>query len=1022
MNHHPHHHAPQYLDANNIIFMQLPNTPLTHRVLPIFEQLFLHLVKFAPNEPNLSAIDDCLKAFKLLDSEILDIINSWECPLYGHTLTCYVKLLYASKEVCSTLPPVKKFRKKEHEVAEKPPTQNSAEKIIQIDSSEHTDELIVPRDQILSIFTKYNCPCPHENCDFKTVLHSFLSTIQFSPLVSHQLSPNAFDLISPSYLNHFDTVDDISPLMLAINNPFTSRIVSYLLHTQKIDLRTPSKNSKYPLQHAIQRGSSPETLRVVKLLVENKAELTYNKVNQSLQPLALAINTRSDQIGEYLIQSGHPPNFPYSFNTTLLYASISQHMTLTSLALLEAKADVSEKPGTDGHTILHHAALFNNTDVVEKLIKMKIPADVKNSLGQTPLECLMGQNSSHGQVIKELILNGANPNRAATQGAKLPVPFICQALFRHNYDQVRALLAGAYEKSLVTGDKSQSTVVREPVKKNQVVEKQIETEKKGWFRSLFSGSKMTENTKKNEQNSTNSPTPISLFPNVNIICPRPIYQGSPFLYAIHNAPQDIVEIMIKYFKADLLTKNDNKCTILHIAISRQTNIIHQEQIHFEKQNQFIQERLGPSAYELTHHSFHSGHQLQPPGLLHTNSNSVSKINSISISTSTISDKQDEGDQTLTKNNVRNRQNTSHYGSFHSTTRLPGTFSPNGVPHLPSKSFHSSSQSNLISPSLTRNPSASSQIFDPIAIEANRTAMAKSFHLSSTIFDPFANLSSFKLSHQSLYTIPSFDQDNNQYVLSPVCYSQGLKTPDLLSTPRTPKNQSYLSSLLHQTSYSHGVNDVLRNSSSRNSSTEFVTIDTANDDTKIEPIENKQEKIVPIDTPTNPKHGRVHFSPSAMPEERLSNFIRSSLGSSNSDTPLTPFDEDIYPSMSPTLSTHSNPPPNSHRFYNPRLDPSGLTPIATTLSPITDVDSVDEERQYLIRTNLYDHDNDSYNGSENGSPKGIVLRKQINPEIESIVDWDNFDNEDEEVILLARLLKTVYNHFHNKNDHHDFELI
>jgi hypothetical protein len=127
-------------------------------------------------------------------------------------------------------------------------------------------------------------------------------------------------------------------------------------------------------------------------------------------------------------------------------------------------------------------------------------------------------------------------------------------------------------------------------------------------------------------------------------------------------------------------------------------------------------------------------------------------------------------------------------------------------------------------------------------------------------------------------------------------------------------------------------------------------------------------------------------------------------------------------MSPTLSTHSNPPPNSHRFYNPRLDPSGLTPIATTLSPITDVDSVDEERQYLIRTNLYDHDNDSYNGSENGSPKGIVLRKQINPEIESIVDWDNFDNEDEEVVLLARLLKTVYNHFHNKNDHHDFELI
>lgn len=158
-----------------------------------------------------------------------------------------------------------------------------------------------------------------------------------------------------------------------------------------------------------------------------------------------------------LIEGGFVKRFIKTFNTTP-HLDISAHPVRDS------------RPGYEGWTLLHHAALLGDVRVVAFLVEKGHPIDIiESSISkQTPLMIAITHNNV--DVAKELVMLGADPSLTDFRGenaihyaARVSGIMIKEIIRVGNFsrDQIAALMTATNAKKKFPEDLSASDIVKE---------------------------------------------------------------------------------------------------------------------------------------------------------------------------------------------------------------------------------------------------------------------------------------------------------------------------------------------------------------------------------------------------------------------------------------------------------------------------------------------------------------------------------------------------------------------------------
>jgi ankyrin repeat protein len=251
-----------------------------------------------------------------------------------------------------------------------------------------------------------------------------------------------------------------SPLMLATEKGYL-QIVKILL---KSGLPANEQNQKdRALLIAAQRGH----FEIAEVLTKNNANpnvpiITTNSDygNDCNAPLTVAAERNDFKMAKLLIDNGADVNFICKSGTSAFTKAIERYAhnyynpeyqkeTEKIISLLfESGLDIN---ATDerGTSPLMTAVYYNNYEVVEKLLKMKAPVDVRNKTGSTALMLSASSLSDRTfDVISLLIKFGANVNAANDSNvvgwegrnyAVCETPLIQAAINASNADEPNAL-------------------------------------------------------------------------------------------------------------------------------------------------------------------------------------------------------------------------------------------------------------------------------------------------------------------------------------------------------------------------------------------------------------------------------------------------------------------------------------------------------------------------------------------------------------------------------------------------------
>ncbi|KAH0538232.1 hypothetical protein FGG08_005151 [Glutinoglossum americanum] len=146
---------------------------------------------------------------------------------------------------------------------------------------------------------------------------------------------------------------------------------------------------------------------VVKLLLENGAELEFKDSNRGRTPLSWAAEKGHDAVVKLLLEKGSELESK-DFNngwTPLLWAAVNGHDAVVKL-LLENDAELESKDSDYGWTPLSWAAVNGHDAVVRLLLEKGAELEPKGpNSGRTPLS--WAAEKGHDVVVKLLLENGA---------------------------------------------------------------------------------------------------------------------------------------------------------------------------------------------------------------------------------------------------------------------------------------------------------------------------------------------------------------------------------------------------------------------------------------------------------------------------------------------------------------------------------------------------------------------------------------------------------------------------------------
>jgi ankyrin repeat protein len=134
--------------------------------------------------------------------------------------------------------------------------------------------------------------------------------------------------------------------------------------------------------------------------------------------ISRSIHRRQDSsLVLFLLEAGADPNLSGSFGYPLLEAVIVQRVDLVELLLrFGARADIKNE--FDGNTALHYAALNNNAEIGELLIKAGADVNAVNADKETPLHYAANENSL---ALAELLLKAGAKTDVLDQNELTPL-------------------------------------------------------------------------------------------------------------------------------------------------------------------------------------------------------------------------------------------------------------------------------------------------------------------------------------------------------------------------------------------------------------------------------------------------------------------------------------------------------------------------------------------------------------------------------------------------------------------------
>ncbi|PQE15529.1 ankyrin repeat protein [Rutstroemia sp. NJR-2017a WRK4] len=188
-------------------------------------------------------------------------------------------------------------------------------------------------------------------------------------------------LAKDGYEIHLRDPYGCTPLFLAAEMG-QAAVVEFLLATAKVDVNSwESKNSPRPIVIAAASGH----VAIVKLLIENGAELESRDSEFNSTPMLWAAWNGHDEVVKLLLVHGAEPESRNSFGSTpLCLATRNGHLAVIRI-LLESGVDPNASDD-DGRTSLSYAAGNGHIDIVTLLLKTKgVHVNAKDVRGRTPL-------------------------------------------------------------------------------------------------------------------------------------------------------------------------------------------------------------------------------------------------------------------------------------------------------------------------------------------------------------------------------------------------------------------------------------------------------------------------------------------------------------------------------------------------------------------------------------------------------------------------------------------------------------
>jgi len=210
-----------------------------------------------------------------------------------------------------------------------------------------------------------------------------------------------------------------------------AKVVKVLLDNRaNVNMSRPT-DSVTPLFIAAQSGH----VEVVKLLLNNKADVNASRHTDGCTPAFIAAQEGHVEVVKLLLDNKAYVNARCTDDyTALLIAAQNGHGEVVKL-LLDNKADVNVSIPSDGATSLHIAAQKGHVEVAKLLLDNKADVNAsRSSDGTTPL--YITARNGYIEIVKLLLANEANVNARLESSGDKPIDAARQ---NHHLDIVKLL-------------------------------------------------------------------------------------------------------------------------------------------------------------------------------------------------------------------------------------------------------------------------------------------------------------------------------------------------------------------------------------------------------------------------------------------------------------------------------------------------------------------------------------------------------------------------------------------------------
>jgi ankyrin repeat protein len=202
-----------------------------------------------------------------------------------------------------------------------------------------------------------------------------------------------------------------TPLIRAATNYEEAKLLIDAGADVKVKTKHPTEPGRTPLTLAARKYGNSKT---VKLLLSKGAD-AKERNNRGVNPIQVAAACGDLDTVKLLVEAGADVNDftavpglgAFSVRTPLGWAAYHNDVPMVRY-LLERKADPNQ--ATPLGTPLTWAARGNSAQAAEVLLAHGARTDVKSGDGTTPLHWAVGSDSSHPELVKLLLKNGADPN------------------------------------------------------------------------------------------------------------------------------------------------------------------------------------------------------------------------------------------------------------------------------------------------------------------------------------------------------------------------------------------------------------------------------------------------------------------------------------------------------------------------------------------------------------------------------------------------------------------------------------